>query len=245
VQDAVALLSDESANPKLLAGGQSLGPMLNPRLARPGKLIDIQHIPELREVSADSRYFSTGATFTHAEIEDGAIEEFSRGLLQFVARGIAYRAVRNRGTVGGSLAHGGPAADWVSTMATIVIRGPAGERRVPAERFLIGAFTSELRATEILTAIELPRLSAAAGWGYYRVCRKTGKFAKAIGVTIKDLRLFRILAGSTEGRPLLLPRSAEALASRGPGQAARHAREEIWPNPADRRRPIRWRVSVE
>jgi hypothetical protein len=142
VQDAVALLSDESANPKLLAGGQSLGPMLNPRLA-------------------------------------------------------------------------------------IVIRGPAGERRVPAERFLIGAFTSELRATEILTAIELPRLSAAAGWGYYRVCRKTGKFAKAIGVTIKDLRLFRILAGSTEGRPLLLPRSAEALASQGPGQAARDAREEI------------------
>jgi len=82
VQDAVALLSDESANPKLLAGGQSLGPMLNPRLARPGKLIDILHIPELREVSADSRYFSMGATFTHAEIEDGAIEEFSRGLIR-------------------------------------------------------------------------------------------------------------------------------------------------------------------
>ena len=152
MQDAVALLSDESANPKLLAGGQSLGPMLNPRLARPGKLIDILHIPELREVSADSRYFSMGATFTHAEIEDGAIEEFSRGLLQFVARGIAYRAVRNRGTVGGSLAHGGPAADWVSTMAaigaTIVIRGPAGERRVPAERFLIGACPSPAQSAE-------------------------------------------------------------------------------------------------
>jgi carbon-monoxide dehydrogenase medium subunit len=113
--------------------------------------------------------------------------------------------------------------------ATIVIRGPAGERRVPAERFLVGAFTPELSATELLAAVELPRLSAAARWGYYKICRKTGEFAKAIGVAIQDpqIGLFRVLAGSTEGRPLLLVRSAEALASRGPEYAARGAREEI------------------
>jgi len=233
LREAVALLSDEAANAKVFAGGQSLGPMLNLRLARPGTLVDIRHVPELRAVRADSKSCSIGATLTHAEIEDGAIEDFSRGLLRYVARGIAYRAVRNRGTVGGSLAHADPAADWVSTMAaidaTIVIRGPTGERRVPAEQFLVGAFTSELSATELLAAVELPRLSAAARWGYYKICRKTGEFAKSIGVAIQDsqIGLFRVLAGSTEGRPLLLVRSAEALASRGPEYAARGAREEI------------------
>ncbi|MDA9491876.1 FAD binding domain-containing protein [Bradyrhizobium sp. CCBAU 11361] len=233
LEDAVALLSEVDANAKVVAGGQSLGPMLNLRLARPGRLVDIRHVPELRDVQADSKYFSIGATLTHAEIEDGAIEDFSGGLLPFVARGIAYRAVRNRGTIGGSLAHADPAADWVSTMAAmgaaIIIRGPAGERRVPAQQFLIGAFTSEVIATEILSAIELPRLSPTVRWGYYKICRKTGEFAKAIGVTIQDaqLGLFRILAGSTDGRPLLLARSAEVLASRGPEQAASQAREEI------------------
>jgi carbon-monoxide dehydrogenase medium subunit len=232
LREAVALLSD-AANAKVFAGGQSLGPMLNLRLARPGTLVDIRHVPELRAVRADSKSCSIGATLTHAEIEDGAVEDFARGLLRYVARGIAYRAVRNRGTVGGSLAHADPAADWVSTMAaidaTIVIRGPAGERRVPAEQFLKGAFTSELSAIELLAAVELPRLSAAARWGYYKICRKTGEFAKAIGVAIQDpqIGLFRVLAGSTEGRPLLLVRSAEALASRGPEYAARGAREEI------------------
>ena len=233
MEDAVALLGDQAANAKVFAGGQSLGPMLNLRLSRPGKLVDIRHIGELKAVRADSGSCSIGATFTHAEIEDGAIEDFSRGLLPCVARGIAYRAVRNRGTVGGSLAHADPAADWVSTMAaigaTIVIRGQAGERRVPAENFLAGAFTTELGDTELLAAVELPRLSAAARWGYYKVCRKTGEFAKAIGVAIQDpkIGLFRVLAGSTEGRPVLLTRSAEALASGGAERAARATREEI------------------
>ncbi len=233
LQEALALLADENANAKVFAGGQSLGPMLNLRLARPSKLVDIRHIPDLRVVRADSRSWWIGATFTHAEIEDGVADDFSCGLLPFVARGIAYRAVRNRGTVGGSLAHADPAADWLSTMAavgaTIVLRGQAGERRVPAQQFLLGAFTSEVGSAEILTAIELPRLSAMARWGYYKVCRKTGEFAKAIGVTIQDpqIGLFRILAGSTEGRPLMLARSAEILANRGPDRAAREVRDEI------------------
>jgi aerobic carbon-monoxide dehydrogenase medium subunit len=233
MEEAVALLSDQAANAKIFAGGQSLGPMLNLRLTRPAKLVDIRHIPELKAVRADARSCSIGATFTHAELEDGAIEDFSRGLLPYVARGIAYRAVRNRGTVGGSLAHADPAADWVSTMAaidaTIVIRGQAGERRVPAQQFLAAAFTTELGDGDVLAAVELPRLSATARWGYYKVCRKTGEFAKAIGVAIQDpkIGLFRILAGSTEGRPVLLTRSAETLATRGPEHAARDAREEI------------------
>ena len=231
--EAIACLSDERTNAKIFAGGQSLGPMLNLRLARPGKLVDIRHIPELRTVRADARSVAIGAAVTHAEIEDGALEDFSCGLFPFVARGIAYRAVRNRGTVGGSLAHADPAADWVSVMAaigaTIVIRGTTGERRVTAQEFLVGAFTPQLGATEILTAVEIPRLSPAARWGYYKICRKTGELAQAIGVTINDPQTgtFRIVAGATEGRPLLLDRGAEALADHGPEHAARHVREEV------------------
>lgn len=233
LDEALALLADDSANAKVLAGGQSLGPMLNLRLARPKKIIDIRHIPELRAMRADSKSWSIGANFTHAEIEDGAVEDFSRGLLPFVARSIAYRAVRNRGTIGGSLAHADPAADWASTMAavgaTMVIRSEAGERRVPAQQFLLGAFSPELEPVDILTAIELPRLSPTARWSYYKVCRKTGEFAKAIGVTIQDSRtgLFCILAGSTEGRPLVLARSAVTLMNQGPDYAARDVRDEI------------------
>lgn len=231
--EAVALIADEQANAKVFAGGQSLGPMLNLRLARPSTLVDIRHIPELRALRADSKSFSIGATLTHAEIEDGAIEDFSKGLLPFVAHRIAYRAVRNRGTVGGSLAHADPAADWVSTMAaigaTIVVQGNTGERRIAAEQFLLGAFTSQLTSGEILVAVELPRFSPSARWGYYKICRKTGEFAKAIGVVVEDekLGLFRILAGSTEGRPILLPSAADALKTNGPEHAARVAHEEI------------------
>ena len=209
-QEAIALLSQPDANAKVIAGGQSLGPMLNLRLARPGKLVDIRHLPDLRTVRADSKFFAIGATLTHAEIEDIAFEDFSRGLLPFVAHGIAYRAVRNRGTVGGSLAHADPAADWVSTMAaigaTIVISGTGGERRVPAHQFLIGAFTSEVSATEILTAIELPRLSARVRWGYCKICRKTGEFAEAIGVVAHDPQRagYRLVASTPAGAPLVL-----------------------------------------
>lgn len=231
--EALACLSDQRANAKIFAGGQSLGPMLNLRLARPEKLVDIRHVGELRTVCADAGSVVIGAALTHAEIEDGALEDFSRGLLPFVARGIAYRAVRNRGTLGGSLAHADPAADWVSVMAaigaTIVLLGATGERRVPAQEFLLGAFTPQLGATEILTAVEVPRLSPAARWGYYKICRKTGELAQAIGVTITDPQTgtFRVLAGATEGRPLLLDRSAATLADQGPEHAARQVRDEI------------------
>jgi carbon-monoxide dehydrogenase medium subunit len=82
LQEAIALLSEADANAKVIAGGQSLGPMLNLRLARPGRLVDIRHLAELRAVRADPKFFAIGATLTHAEIEDVAIEDFSRGLLR-------------------------------------------------------------------------------------------------------------------------------------------------------------------
>lgn len=234
LDEALDWLAASEGQAKVFAGGQSLGPMLNLRLARPAKLIDIRHIPQLRAIEADSRVFSLGATWTHAEIEDGMIEDPTRGLLPFVARGIAYRAVRNRGTVGGSLSHADPAADWVSTMAaigaTIEIRcANAATRSVAAHDFLRGAFTPQLAAEDILCAVHIPRFSPDVRWGYYKVCRKTGEFAKAIGASVIDPRLdiCRVVAGALNGRPLLLPRTTASLQQDGPDKAAGIVRDEI------------------
>jgi carbon-monoxide dehydrogenase medium subunit len=234
LDDALEWLADGDGQAKVFAGGQSLGPMLNLRLARPAKLIDIRHIPELRAIEADNRMFSLGATWTHAEIEDGMIEDPTRGLLPFVARGIAYRAVRNRGTVGGSLSHADPAADWVSTMAAIgaaleIRSAKASTRSVAAQDFLRGAFTPQLVAEDILRAVHIPRFSPDMRWGYYKICRKTGEFAKAIGACVIDPRLdiCRVVAGALNGRPLLLPCTTASLKQDGPDKAAGVVRDEI------------------
>jgi carbon-monoxide dehydrogenase medium subunit len=234
LEEALSCLADGDGQAKIFAGGQSLGPMLNLRLARPARLIDIRHIPQLRAIEADSRVMSIGATWTHAEIEDGMIEDPTRGFLPYVARGIAYRAVRNRGTVGGSLSHADPAADWVSTMATIganiEIRSVRrSTRSVPAQDFLRGAFAPQLEVDDLLCAIHIPRFSPDMRWGYYKVCRKTGEFAKAIGATVIDTRLdiCRVVAGALNGRPLLLPRTTASLKQDGPDKAAGIVRDEI------------------
>src|SRR5215469_5947923 len=185
VAHAVELLTADPDNTRVLAGGQSLGPMLNLRLARPSTLIDIKRVPSLRGLDADDRTLRLGACWTHAEIEDGAVEDPTRGLLPSVARNIAYRAVRNRGTIGGSLAHADPAADWVTAMAVlsagVIVHGPGNSlRRSSAATFMRAGFATDLQPGEMIAAIEVPRLSPTARWGYYKVCRKRGEFATAI-----------------------------------------------------------------
>lgn len=225
VAEATALLAEGEA--RILAGGQSLGPMLNLRLARPGRLIDVKRAAGLRELAADDAVFSIGAGWTHAEIEDGAIEDPTRGLLRRVAQGIAYRAVRNRGTLGGSLAHADPAADWVSTIVALggglVAEAPGGgRRRIAAEGFFRGAFATALAADEVLVAVEVPRLGPQTRWGYRKLCRKTGEFAKAIGVAVLDpgSGFARVLAGAVEGPPVPLPETAACLRDHGTLAAA-------------------------
>jgi carbon-monoxide dehydrogenase medium subunit len=232
--EASELLAAANGDAKILAGGQSLAPMLNLRLARPHLLIDIKRAEGLLELAADDNVMSIGAGWTHAEIEDGAIEDPTCGLMPYVARRIAYRAVRNRGTIGGSLAHADPAADWVSTMAalgaTLIAQGAdAKKRRLAADTFLEGAFETRLGPNDVLIAIEVPRLSEKARWGYYKICRKSGEFANAIGVAVLDPKsgLSRVLAGATDGPPVLLPETAKALADRGPSAASDHVETEI------------------
>lgn len=232
VGHAIELLATEpDARP--LAGGQSLGPMLNLRLARPARLVDIKRAADLRALDADSRHLRLGACWTHAEIEDATIEDPTNGLLPHVARGIAYRAVRNRGTVGGSLAHADPAADWITTMAVlgaaIISQRPAGTRSCPAAAFVQGPFATALGAAELIVAIEIPRLAPTARWGYHKICRKTGEFARAIGAAVLDDRsgLARVVCGATGDAPIELPRTAARLAEAGTTAAAALVADEL------------------
>jgi len=208
--EAISLCKAADGMAKYASGGQSLGPMLNLRLTQPGLIIDLRQVDELRGVSETADHVRIGGGTTHAAIEDGRVPDPTHGMMRYVARGIAYRPVRNRGSIGGSLAHADPAADWVSAMALLgamaIITDEDGERRLPLDAFLQGAYTTPLGDTAILTAVEVPKLSAAARWGYYKICRKTGEFAQAIGAVLIDPArgTERAVIGATNGAPILL-----------------------------------------
>ena len=216
LDQAVAMLGGEGA--RAFAGGQSLGPMLNLRLARPAALVDIGRLVELRRVEerADGAFF--GAGITHAEFEDGAVPDPTGGVLASVARGIAYRAVRNRGTIGGSLAHADPAADWPTTLsalgAVLHLAGPGGRRELAVEDFLHGAFQTALAPGEIIAGVFVPRLSASARWGYRKSCRKAGEFAEAMCAVLVDsaCNVCRLAIGATEGKPIVLTTAEDIVA---------------------------------
>jgi carbon-monoxide dehydrogenase medium subunit len=131
--------------------------------------------------------------------------------------------VRNRGTIGGSLVHADPSADWISALAALgaqaVIRGRNGGRRVPVEAFMTGVFECDLGGDEILAGIEVHRLSRSARWGYYKHCRKTGEFAHAIGAFLHDPErsVCRAVIGATGSRPIVLADAAGVLGGKPEG----------------------------
>jgi carbon-monoxide dehydrogenase medium subunit len=184
VSQALTALEAADGTGKICSGTQSLGPMLNLRLFQTAQLIDVSQIEALKGFVLDPKMLQIGAAVTHARIEDGELPDVTKGLLPRVAGGIAYRAVRNRGTLGGSLAHADPAADWVSTMcllnATLMLRSPDGERSVQATAFFEGAFTTQLQSNELLVAVRIPRFGSQARWAYQKFCRKPGEFAQAL-----------------------------------------------------------------
>lgn len=222
VNEALKLIADDSLTVKIMAGSQSLGPMLNMRLVQPDLLVDITGIEELRSVNQRADEIVLGACITHADIEDLRVPDVTCGALPCVARGIAYRAVRNRGTIGGSLTHADPSADWHSIMAAVgakvVLCGPGGERTIPVEDYMVGALEADLRPGEMLVGVRVPRLSRSARWGYYKSCRKTGEFAHAIGSFLSDpdRGVSRIVIGATESRPIVVTEAGNIL---GDGRA--------------------------
>lgn len=200
---------------KIMAGGQSLGPMLNLRLTEPDLVLDISGLAELRTCAREGDALVLGALVTHADIEDGRIalgddSDALAAILARVAGGIAYRAVRNRGTIGGSLCHADPAADWVNALSALDVSvdllGPEGRRRLALGEFLTGALSTALRPGEMLVAVRLPLPAPTAGFGYVKHARKVGEFAHAIGAALIDRArgTARLVMGALERPPLVI-----------------------------------------
>ncbi|PJX28106.1 carbon monoxide dehydrogenase [Advenella sp. S44] len=221
IDEALTLLDVNDINVKILAGSQSLGPMLNLRLARPQKLIDISAASALRTVEKQKNSIRIGAAVTHAEIEDGTHDALRGHMMHYVAGRIAYRAVRNRGTIGGSLAHADPAADWVLVCnvldAQLEIRAGKDARMVPATRYMQAAYTTDLQPEEMIVAVHVPMMSSEARWGYYKFVRKVGEFAEASCACYFDraASVARIVIGALDGSPQLLPDLSVSAAQYG------------------------------
>jgi carbon-monoxide dehydrogenase medium subunit len=223
VGEALKALASMQGEAKPIAGGQSLGPMLNLRLARPKLLVDVSRIDSLKEIKDEGNAWGIGASVTHAQLEDRPLAGCEP--LAQVARVVAYRAVRNRGTVGGSLAHADPAADWPLVFATLdaVVRviGPSGTRDIKADAFMTAAFTTSLADDEIVESVRVPKLGSGARWGYYKFCRKTGEFPEAAAALLLDAqrRVARLFAGALERPPQPLDTVARAVAQEGTASA--------------------------
>ncbi len=190
-----------------MSGGQSLGPMLNLRVAQPGSLIGLTRLQSLSGASETATHILIGAGITHAQIEDGETPDIGARILAGIAANIAYRAVRNRGTIGGSLCHADPAADWVTTLlalgAEALVFGKDGERAIRLRNFFTGAFRTALAPGEILHAVKIPKLLNGAKFGYYKSCRKPGEFAHAMAAVLTGPKP-RVVIGAMGGVPLLL-----------------------------------------
>ncbi|WP_022723133.1 xanthine dehydrogenase family protein subunit M [Rhodopseudomonas sp. B29] len=218
--DAALTLLGNNASAKVMAGGQSLGPMLNLRLAQPEQIVDITAIDELKlaEISGDELVL--GACITHADIEDGRVPDVTGGAMRGVAANIAYRAVRNRGTLGGSLSHADPAADWVSVLtaldARVALRSTSGVRQVALGDFIVGALQSCLKSGELVTAVHVPKRAATAQWGYIKTCRKTGEFAHGQCAVLIDptTASARIVIGALDAAPVVVAEPAELFGGR-------------------------------
>lgn len=175
------LLDQHGDEAKLLAGGQSLMPSLNLRLSRPTILIDINDLPDLDGVRELDGVLSIGAMTRHAALERSAPLARHVPLVSAAMPHIAHPAIRNRGTIGGSLAFADPAAELpacaVALGATLVLRGRSGERRVPASGFFRGMFETDLQPGEILTAVEFPKAGARHRHAFLELARRHGDYA--------------------------------------------------------------------
>lgn len=217
---ALSMLAASNGSAKIIAGGQSLGPMLNLRLVQPELIVDISGLAELKRAEVSGDELVLGALVTHADIEDGRTADVTRGAMRGVAANIAYRAVRNRGTIGGSLSHADPAADWISALAAlgarVTLRSLGGARTLAVETFVVGALESALHDGEIVEAVRVPTRSASSHWGYVKTCRKTGEFAHAIGAVLIDptAASARIVIGAIDTTPIVITDGAELFGGR-------------------------------
>lgn len=183
VPDAIKLLTDLGSDAKLLAGGHSLLPMMKLRFAQPAHLIDINRIPGLRGIREDGGEIVIGAMTVENELISSALLQQKLPLLPEAARQIADPQVRNRGTIGGDIAHGDPGNDHpaisMALDASFTLEGPNGQRSVKADAFFLGTYMTALAEDELLTEIRIRPFASGTGWAYEKLKRKTGDWATA------------------------------------------------------------------
>jgi carbon-monoxide dehydrogenase medium subunit len=186
VAEASVALGRRNTTTAAIAGGQSLIPMLNLRVALVDLLVDISRLDDLKAVTKTPDSLWVGALTTHAAIEDGKVPDIFNGLLRRVASQISYRAIRNHGTIGGSVALADPAADWpcclVALDATLRIVGRNGVRVEKVTDFIHNSFTTSLSVGDIIMGFDIPAPQAPLRWGFAKVARKSGAFAQSIAV---------------------------------------------------------------
>ena len=180
VEEAIGFLTTEE-DPKILAGGQSLVPAMNFRLARPATLVDINYVAGLEDLKVHGDEVRIGALTRHRRLEKDEVGGPLGVLLTEMARNVGHMPIRVRGTFGGSLAHADPAAEWCLLLAalsgSVIAVGPNGERQIPADSFFQSVFTTDLAADELLTEARLPVLGPDHYVGFSTVSRRAGDFA--------------------------------------------------------------------
>jgi CO/xanthine dehydrogenase FAD-binding subunit len=244
LDEAVAALAEHGADAKLLAGGQSLMPLLNFRMLRPSCLIDINRLRALDHVSDDAGALRVGALTRHHTLETSALVAARFPVLTEAMRHVAHLAIRNRGTLGGSLCHADPAAELPMMAllldAEIWARSASGTRRIAAQDFFTGPLTTALAETEIVTEIRLPDLPPRTGWGFEEFAQRAGDFAFAAAgatLTVRDGRIAaaRLALMGVDATPVRLRAieaelQGESLSPALAADAAARARAAVQPN---------------
>jgi carbon-monoxide dehydrogenase medium subunit len=246
LDEAVGALADGGEDAKVIAGGQSLMPLLRLRLAYPELLVDVGDLDELRGVTDTGDSLLIGARTTHHDLVHDPLIAAHCGLLGQAAETVADPAVRHRGTLGGSLAHGDPAGDLPAVVlalgATLTARGPGGDRQIPAGEFFVDYLTTVLTPGEILTGISVPKLGP--GWGYrYEKFHRTAQAWATVGVAAVVRRSNGLISEARIGLTNMgtVPVRASAAEAAAAGveasraaltEAAAHAAEGTQP-PAD------------
>jgi aerobic carbon-monoxide dehydrogenase medium subunit len=177
----LAALAQDGSETKILAGGQSLVPMMNLRMVAPKRLVDINRVPGLDRIAIDGDRLTIGALARHTDVLASPVVGQHAPLVIAAYRHVAHRPIRNRGTIGGNLAHADPASELPAVMlaldAEMVLNSRTGERRVLADRFFLGTFETAARADELLTAIRIPLAAGRRRWGFQEISQRQGDFA--------------------------------------------------------------------
>ena len=218
VAEALAILADPEADAMPLAGGQSLMPMMNFRLAAPGTLVDLNGIDALRGIRADGDVIRIGAMTRYADLAAAPEIAAHVPLIAMALPHIAHAAIRNRGTIGGSVSLADPAAEMPALLlalgATVHVQGTAGARRIAADDFFLGMYETALDEGELVTEIAIPARQEGQRFGFYELARRHGDYAM-VGVAISEVpgKTCRIAFFSIADRAIRATAAEAALAS--------------------------------